>query len=126
MSHYATGGSHIKIIHNQCMEFVFFGSHFEFCRPLVQDLGLRILQSHSYLLFYLESDRIFQDFSECLRPVPRPLINNIIFVTIFDLILRSTFSKTDAFGTSTKCPSKRDVRLIESQIKGVKKGRDQL
>ena len=55
-----------------------------------------------------------------------PQTLNIIFVTIFDLILRSTYSKTDAFVTSTKCPSKRDVRLIESQIKGVKKGRDQL
>ena len=40
--------------------------------------------------------------------------------------LQSTLSKTDTFGTGTKCPSWRDVRLIESQIKGVKKGRDQL
>ena len=28
--------------------------------------------------------------------------------------------------TGTKCAAKRDVRLIESQVKGVKKGRDQL
>ena len=28
--------------------------------------------------------------------------------------------------TSTKCPFKRDVYLIESQIKGVKKARNQL
>ena len=27
-------------------------------------------------------------------------------------------------GIGTKCPSKIDVRLIESQIRGVKKGRD--
>ena len=40
--------------------------------------------------------------------------------------VQSTPSKTDTFGTGSKCPSKRDVRLIESQIKGVKKGRDQL
>ena len=30
------------------------------------------------------------------------------------------------FGTGTKCPSKSDVHFIESQIKGVKKGREQL
>ena len=42
------------------------------------------------------------------------------------MVIQSTLSKTDAFGTSTKCPSYRAVRLIESQIKGVKKGRDQL
>ena len=40
--------------------------------------------------------------------------------------IQSTLSKTDTFGTGIKCPSQRDVRLIESQIKGVKKGRDQL
>ena len=40
--------------------------------------------------------------------------------------LQSTLSKTDTFGTGTKCPSYRDVRFIESQIKEVKKGRDQL
>jgi len=39
-----------------------------------------------------------------------------------DLVRQSTLSKTDTFGTGTK----RGVRLIESQIKGVKKGRDQL
>ena len=36
--------------------------------------------------------------------------------------IQSTLSKTDTFGTGTK----RGVRLIESQTKGVKKGRDQL
>ena len=40
--------------------------------------------------------------------------------------IQSTLSNTDTFGTGTKCPSSRGVRLIESQIKGVKKGRDQL
>ena len=41
------------------------------------------------------------------------------------LTVNSLF-KTDTFGTGTKCPSLRDVHLMESQIKGVKKGRDQL
>ena len=40
--------------------------------------------------------------------------------------IQSTLSKTDTFGTGTNCPSQIDVRLIKSQIKGVKKGRDQL
>ena len=40
--------------------------------------------------------------------------------------IQSSLSKSVTFGAGTKCPSKRDVRLIESQIKGVKKGRDQL
>ena len=40
--------------------------------------------------------------------------------------IQSTLSKTDTFGTGTSCPSYRDVRLIESQIEGGKKGRDQL
>ena len=38
----------------------------------------------------------------------------------------NSFFKTDTFGTGTKCPSLRDVHLIESQIKGAKKGMDQL
>ena len=40
--------------------------------------------------------------------------------------LQSTLFKKDTFGTGTSCLSQRDVRLIESQIEGVKKGRDQL
>ena len=36
----------------------------------------------------------------------------------------STLSKTDTFGVGTKCLSKSDVRLVESQIPGVKNGRD--
>ena len=40
--------------------------------------------------------------------------------------IQSTLSKTDAFGTGVQCPSKSDVCLVESQIKGVKKVRDQL
>ena len=32
----------------------------------------------------------------------------------------------DTFGKGTKCPSLRDVHLIESQIKGVKKSWDKL
>ena len=32
----------------------------------------------------------------------------------------------DSFGPPTKCPSKSNVYFIEGQIKGVKKGRDQL
>ena len=43
------------------------------------------------------------------------------------LSLHSTRSKPDTFWTCTKCPpSQRDVLLIEKQIGGVKKGRDQL
>ena len=42
-----------------------------------------------------------------------------------DFKIQSTLSKS-VFGTGSKRPSKRDVLLIESQIKGVKKGRDQL
>ena len=41
----------------------------------------------------------------------------IVFYLFFS---QSTLSKTDIFGTGTKCPSWRDVHLIESQIKGVK------
>ena len=40
--------------------------------------------------------------------------------------IQSTPLKTDTVGTGTKCPSQLDVRLVESQIKEVKKGRDQL
>ena len=40
------------------------------------------------------------------------------------LILQSTLSKTDAFGTNSKCRLKSDVRVIQSKINGVKKGRD--
>ena len=40
--------------------------------------------------------------------------------------IQSALSEKDTFGMGTKCPSKRDVRLIEIQVKGVKKGRDQL
>ena len=42
-----------------------------------------------------------------------------------ETVVQSTLSKTGTFGTGTSCPSQRDVRLIESQIKGAKKGRDQ-
>ena len=41
-------------------------------------------------------------------------------------ILQSTLSKTDAFGTSSKCRLKSDVRVIQSKINGVKKGRDKV
>ena len=40
----------------------------------------------------------------------------------FVFVLQSTVSETDTFVAGNK----RDVYLIESQIKGVKKGRDQL
>ena len=42
-----------------------------------------------------------------------------------DFKIQSTLSKS-VFGAGFKCPSKGDVLLIESQIKGEKKGRDQL
>ena len=41
------------------------------------------------------------------------------------LLLQSTLSEMDTVRTSTKCLAYRYVRLIESQIKGVKNGRDQ-
>ena len=48
-----------------------------------------------------------------------------IYDALFDI--QSTHSRMDTFGTGTKCQSNSNVRLsIESQIKGVKKGRDQL
>ena len=50
-------------------------------------------------------------------------------ITYFMYPLRTPqliLSKMDTFGAGSKCPSQRDVRLIKSQIKGVKKGRDQL
>ena len=37
-----------------------------------------------------------------------------------------TLFKMDTFGTSSKCPSQRDVHFIESHIKGAKKDRDQI
>ena len=40
--------------------------------------------------------------------------------------IQSALSETDTFGTGNKCPSKRDVCIIEIQVKGVKKGRHQL
>ena len=40
--------------------------------------------------------------------------------------IQSALSETDTFGTGKKCPCKRDVCIIEIQVKGVKKGRDQL
>ena len=43
-----------------------------------------------------------------------------------ELIIQSALSKTDTFGTGTRCPSQRDVRLIDSQIAGAKKAWDQL
>ena len=51
----------------------------------------------------------------------QPAVINMSFLSI-----QSTLSKTDTFGTGTSCLSWRGVRLIESQIKGVKKGRDRL
>ena len=44
--------------------------------------------------------------------------------SIFTVTVNSL--KMDTFGAGAKCPSQRDVHLIESQIKEVKKGRDQL
>ena len=49
-----------------------------------------------------------------------------IFVKANTKLTVNSLFKMDTFGTGTKCPSLRDVHLMESQIKGVKKGRDQL
>ena len=40
--------------------------------------------------------------------------------------IQSALSKTDNLENGTQCPSKNNVCLIESQIKGAKKGRNQL
>ena len=45
--------------------------------------------------------------------------------TVF-LVLQSALTKTDTSGSGTMSPSKRDVRLMESQLKGVSKGSYQL
>ena len=50
----------------------------------------------------------------------------LLLAASMSLILQPTVSKTDTFGTSTKCPCKSDDRVIQSRIKGVKKGRDQV
>ena len=50
----------------------------------------------------------------------------LILILVACKLVQSTIFKSDTFGAGTKCPSKRDVGLIESQIKGVKKGKDQL
>ena len=55
----------------------------------------------------------------CVTAGPRTRLNH-------EINIQSTFSRTDTFGTGTKCPSERGVRLIKSQIKGTSKGRDQL
>ena len=41
------------------------------------------------------------------------------------IYIPSTLCKTDTLSTGTKGPSQGDVRLIESQLKEVKKGKDQ-
>ena len=42
------------------------------------------------------------------------------------ITLRAQRVKIEAFGTGIKCPSKSNAHLIQSQRRGVKKGRDQL
>ena len=42
------------------------------------------------------------------------------------MVIHSTLSKMVTFETGTKCPFRSRVCLIESQIEGVKKARDQL
>ena len=53
-------------------------------------------------------------------------MNVFIVLILIKREIQSALSETDTFGMGTKCPSKRDVHLIEIQVKGVKKGRDQL
>ena len=67
------------------------------------------------------TDTFYGPLSVCINWVSlhRLRVNNI-------LLLQSTLSKLDTSEAGTKCPSKRDVRLMKSQIKGVKKARDQL
>ena len=52
------------------------------------------------------------------------LLRVLCSTTFFEI--QSSLSKTDTFGTGTSCLSWRDVRLMERQIEGAKKGRDQL
>ena len=53
-------------------------------------------------------------------------MNVFVVLTPIKREIQSALSETDTFGTGNKYPSKRDVLLIEIQVKGVKKGRDQL
>ena len=76
---------------------------------------------NNYLLHFLLIEGC--SFIDCLQSAS--ILNNKIII-IISLKIQSPLPKTDTFGTGTKCPSKRDVRLIESQVKTVKKGRDQL
>ena len=48
------------------------------------------------------------------------------FEFAFLMNVQSTLAKTDTFGTDTKCPFQRDVRLIKGQITGISKGRHQI
>ena len=65
-----------------------------------------------------------KNFPEGARTVRRP--DGRYRAHIATVYYSQLFLSPTPFRAGTKCPSKRDVRLIESQIKGVKKGRDQL
>ena len=79
-------------------------------------LGLKT--AIDFLHFGLESGIVFEETTGVYERIYRliPIKREI----------QSALSETYTFGTGNKCPCKRDVRLIEFQVKGVKKGRDQL
>ena len=87
---------------------------------------LQVISIHKLLLIFIK-----KTFTQILLLITKLTIKS--YLQLISLkknysvkALQSTLSKTDTFGTGTKCPSQRDVRLIKSQIKGISKGRDQL
>ena len=87
---------------------------------------LQVISFHKLLLIFIK-----KTFTQILLLITKLTIKS--YLQLISLkknysikALQSTLSKTDTFGTDTKCPSYRDVRLIKSQIKGISKGRDKL
>ena len=88
---------------------------------------LQVISFHKLLLIFIK-----KTFTQILLLITKLTIKS--YLQLISLkkknysvkALQSTLSKTDTFGTGTKCPSYRDVRLIKSQIKGISKGRDKL
>ena len=74
-----------------------------------------------YLFIYL----FFGNARYIKTPIENILYKMTLHRFLTSLLLQSTLPEIDTFRTSTKCSAWRDVRLIDSQIKGVKKGRDQ-
>ena len=77
-------------------------------------LGLKT--AIDFVHFGLESGIVFEETTGVYERIYRliPIKREI----------QSALSETDIFWMSNKYPSKRDVRLIKIQVKGVKKGRE--